>query len=169
MNRHQWRQCSCLALRRRTIEASDEEHPCQDGVMTVAPRRISERVSAISESATLAVDAKARALKAAGRPVIGFGAGEPDFPTPDYIVAAAQHACTLPRFHHYSPTPGLPATYTSATGGGPPVGWCLPASPCGKYQSRPCRHRAVAQLARVPVSKTGGWGFESLLPCECGP
>ena len=76
--------------------------------MTVAPRRISERVSAISESATLAVDAKAKALKAAGRPVIGFGAGEPDFPTPDYIVAAAQRACAEPRFHHYSPTPGLP-------------------------------------------------------------
>ena len=76
--------------------------------MTVAPRRISERVSAISESATLAVDAKARALKAAGRPVIGFGAGEPDFPTPGYIVEAAQQACTQPRFHHYSPTPGLP-------------------------------------------------------------
>ena len=76
--------------------------------MTVAPRRVSKRVSAISESATLAVDAKARALKAAGRPVIGFGAGEPDFPTPDYIVEAAQEACTKPRFHHYSPTPGLP-------------------------------------------------------------
>src|SRR6516164_10693932 len=39
----------------------------------------------------------------------------------------------------------------------------------GRYLPRPCRHRAVAQLARVPVSKTGGWGFESLLPCECGP
>src|SRR6516162_6971614 len=76
--------------------------------MTAAHRRISERVSAITESATLAVDAKAKALKAAGRPVIGFGAGEPDFPTPDYIVAAAQRACAEPRFHHYSPTPGLP-------------------------------------------------------------
>src|SRR6201992_128697 len=70
--------------------------------------RISARVSAISESATLAVDAKARALKAAGRPVIGFGTGEPDFPTPDYIVAAAQRACAEPRFQKYSPTPGLP-------------------------------------------------------------
>src|SRR6266571_4458805 len=60
--------------------------------MTAAHHRISERVSAITESATLAVDAKAKALKAAGRPVIGFGAGEPDFPTPDYIVAAAQRA-----------------------------------------------------------------------------
>ncbi len=76
--------------------------------MTVAHRRISERVSAITESATLAVDAKAKALKAAGRPVIGFGAGEPDFPTPGYIVEAAQRACADPRFHHYSPTPGLP-------------------------------------------------------------
>src|SRR5215467_10724202 len=76
--------------------------------MTVAHRRISERVSAITESATLAVDAKAKALKAAGRPVIGYGAGEPDFPTPDYIVAAAQRACAEPRFHKYSPTPGLP-------------------------------------------------------------
>src|ERR1022692_4830902 len=70
--------------------------------------RISARVSAITESATLAVDAKARALKAAGRPVIGFGVGEPDFPTPDYIVEAAQRACAEPRFHKYSPTSGLP-------------------------------------------------------------
>jgi aspartate aminotransferase len=70
--------------------------------------RVSARISGIAESATLAVDAKARALKAAGRPVIGFGAGEPDFPTPDYIVAAAQRACANPRFHKYSPTPGLP-------------------------------------------------------------
>src|SRR5690348_906562 len=76
--------------------------------MTAAHHRISQRVSAITESATLAVDAKAKALKAAGRPVIGFGAGEPDFPTPDYIVAAAQRACAEPRCHKYSPTPGLP-------------------------------------------------------------
>ena len=48
-------------------------------------------------------------LKAAGRPVIGFGAGEPDFPTPDYIVAAAQRACGEPRFHKYTPTAGLPS------------------------------------------------------------
>ncbi len=70
--------------------------------------RISARISAISESATLAVDAKAKALKAAGRPVIGFGAGEPDFPTPDYIVAAAQRACAEPRLHKYTPAAGLP-------------------------------------------------------------
>jgi aspartate aminotransferase len=65
-------------------------------------------VSAISESATLAVDTKAKALKAAGRPVIGFGAGEPDFPTPDYIVAAAKEAAATPRFHKYTPAAGLP-------------------------------------------------------------
>ena len=63
---------------------------------------------AISESATLAVDAKAKALKAAGRPVIGFGAGEPDFPTPGYIVEAAQRAAAEPRFHKYTPAGGLP-------------------------------------------------------------
>ena len=70
--------------------------------------RISDRIAAIAESATLAVDAKAKALKAAGRPVIGFGAGEPDFPTPDYIVAAAVEAAKNPKYHHYTPVPGLP-------------------------------------------------------------
>jgi len=70
--------------------------------------RISARIAAINESATLAVDAKAKALKAAGENVIGFGAGEPDFPTPERIVAAAVAAAREPRFHHYSPTPGLP-------------------------------------------------------------
>jgi aspartate/methionine/tyrosine aminotransferase len=76
--------------------------------MAHAPTRISARISAITESATLAVDAKAKELKAAGRPVIGFGAGEPDFPTPDYIVAAAQRACSVPRFQKYTPAAGLP-------------------------------------------------------------
>ena len=70
--------------------------------------RISERIASIAESATLAVDAKAKALKAAGRPVIGFGAGEPDFPTPEYIVDAAVEAARQPRFHRYSPAGGLP-------------------------------------------------------------
>ncbi|HEY0693144.1 MAG TPA: pyridoxal phosphate-dependent aminotransferase [Kribbella sp.] len=70
--------------------------------------RISARIGAISESATLAVDAKAKALKAAGRPVIGFGAGEPDFPTPDYIVEAAVEAARDPKNHRYSPAGGLP-------------------------------------------------------------
>ncbi len=70
--------------------------------------RISARIAAIAESATLAVDAKAKALKAAGRPVIGFGAGEPDFPTPEYIVEAAVAATKVVANHRYSPTPGLP-------------------------------------------------------------
>ncbi|MET7763123.1 pyridoxal phosphate-dependent aminotransferase [Streptomyces sp. NPDC005393] len=71
-------------------------------------RRVSARIGTISESATLAVDAKAKALKAAGRPVIGFGAGEPDFPTPDYIVEAAVAACRDPKYHRYTPAGGLP-------------------------------------------------------------
>ena len=70
--------------------------------------RVSDRVGAIGESATLAVDAKAKALKAAGRPVIGFGAGEPDFATPEHIVEAAAAACRDPRNHRYTPAAGLP-------------------------------------------------------------
>jgi len=70
--------------------------------------RISARIAGITESATLAVDAKAKALKAAGRPVIGFGAGEPDFPTPEPIVQAAVAACAEPRNHRYTPAGGLP-------------------------------------------------------------
>jgi aspartate/methionine/tyrosine aminotransferase len=77
------------------------------GTMSAKPR-ISRRIAAITESATLAVDGKAKALKAAGRPVIGFGAGEPDFPTPDYIVKAAADAAAKPANHRYTPTPGLP-------------------------------------------------------------
>ncbi|WP_303323854.1 pyridoxal phosphate-dependent aminotransferase [Actinomyces radicidentis] len=77
--------------------------------MSTAPRsRVSVRLAAIAPSATLAVDAKAKALKAAGRPVIGFGAGEPDFPTPDYIVEAAVAAAKDPANHKYSPAKGLP-------------------------------------------------------------
>jgi aspartate/methionine/tyrosine aminotransferase len=73
-----------------------------------ARARVSRRIGAIAESATLAVDAKAKALKAAGRPVIGFGAGEPDFPTPEAIVEAAVQAARDPKNHRYTPTPGLP-------------------------------------------------------------
>jgi len=69
---------------------------------------VSKRIGGIAESATLAVDAKAKALKAAGRPVIGFGAGEPDFATPDYIVEAAADACRETRNHRYTPAGGLP-------------------------------------------------------------
>ncbi|MDQ4071062.1 MAG: pyridoxal phosphate-dependent aminotransferase [Actinomycetota bacterium] len=76
--------------------------------MTPTSSRVSRRVAAIEESATLAVDAKAKALKAAGEDVIGFGAGEPDFPTPEHIVAAAAEACAAPRNHHYTPAGGLP-------------------------------------------------------------
>ncbi len=68
-----------------------------DDAPAPAPPRVSRRIGGIAESATLAVDAKAKALKAAGRPVIGFGAGEPDFPTPGYIVEAAVAACAAAR------------------------------------------------------------------------
>ena len=78
--------------------------------MTSSPRdrRVSRRIGAIAESATLKVDARAKALKAEGRPVIGFGAGEPDFPTPGYVVEAAQRACAEPKNHRYTPAGGLP-------------------------------------------------------------
>jgi aspartate/methionine/tyrosine aminotransferase len=71
-------------------------------------KRISERLASIAPSATLAVDAKAKALQAAGENVVGFGAGEPDFPTPAHIVEAAVAACRDPKNHHYTPAGGLP-------------------------------------------------------------
>src|SRR5664279_2485798 len=82
---------------------------CQHGPMNEpTPRaRVSRRVGSIAESATLAVDAKAKSLKAEGRPVIGFGAGEPDFATADYIVAAAVAAAKDPANHRYTPAGGL--------------------------------------------------------------
>jgi aspartate/methionine/tyrosine aminotransferase len=76
---------------------------------TTTHTRISARAGAVAPSATLAVDAAAKALQAAGQHVIGFGAGEPDFPTPEAIVQAAQAACANPVYHHYTPTAGLPA------------------------------------------------------------
>lgn len=79
----------------------------QDSTQTT-PTRVSARIGAIAESATLAVTAKAKALKAEGRPVIGFGAGEPDFPTPEHVVRAAQEACADPANHRYTPAGGLP-------------------------------------------------------------
>lgn len=83
------------------------------GSMTTAgnsadSRRIAARVAEITPSATLAVDSKAKALKASGEPVIGFGAGEPDFPTPEYIVEAAAAATRDVRNHRYTPAAGLP-------------------------------------------------------------
>jgi aspartate/methionine/tyrosine aminotransferase len=74
----------------------------------VGVKRTSRRLAAIAPSATLAVDSKAKALKAAGENVVGFGAGEPDFPTPAHIVEAAVEACRDPRNHRYSPAGGLP-------------------------------------------------------------
>jgi aspartate aminotransferase len=70
--------------------------------------RISRRISAIAESATLKVDAKAKSLQAAGRPVISYAAGEPDFPTPEHIVEAALIAVRDPKNHRYTPAAGLP-------------------------------------------------------------
>ena len=70
--------------------------------------RVSQRLAAIAPSATLAVDSKAKAMKAAGENVVGFGAGEPDFPTPAHIVEAAVEACRDPKNHRYSPAGGLP-------------------------------------------------------------
>ncbi len=69
--------------------------------------RVSDLLGGLAPSATLAVDAKAKALKAAGEPVIGYGAGEPDFATPAHIVEAAAQACYDPRNHKYTPTSGL--------------------------------------------------------------
>lgn len=77
-------------------------------LQATAHPRLSARVGGMAPSATLAVDAMAKAMKAAGRDVIGFGAGEPDFSTPGHIVAAAERACREPRLHHYTPAGGLP-------------------------------------------------------------
>jgi aspartate aminotransferase len=70
--------------------------------------RISKRIAAIAESATLKVDAKAKSLQAEGRPVISYAAGEPDFPTPAHIVEAASKAVVDPKNHRYTPAVGLP-------------------------------------------------------------
>ena len=69
---------------------------------------LSNRIDSVAPSATLAVDSKAKAMKAQGIDVISFGAGEPDFPTPDFIARAASQACLDPRNHRYTPTAGLP-------------------------------------------------------------
>ncbi len=78
------------------------------GAVTADSARIARRIAAISESATLKVDAKAKALKAAGRPVISYAAGEPDFATPDHVVEAAVAAARDPKNHRYTPAAGLP-------------------------------------------------------------
>ncbi len=89
---------------RRKSGEGQQSSICEHGSVA----RVSARIDSITPSATLAVDAKAKALKAAGENVIGFGAGEPDFPTPAHIVDAAVAACRDPRAHHYTPAPGLP-------------------------------------------------------------
>ncbi len=71
-------------------------------------KRISTRIASIAESATLKVDAKAKALQAQGRPVISYAAGEPDFPTPAHIVDAALAAVKDPKNYRYTPATGLP-------------------------------------------------------------
>ncbi|MBX9472458.1 MAG: pyridoxal phosphate-dependent aminotransferase [Chryseoglobus sp.] len=76
--------------------------------VTADSARIARRIAAISESATLKVDAKAKSLKAAGRPVISYAAGEPDFATPDHVVEAAVAAARDPKNHRYTPAAGLP-------------------------------------------------------------
>jgi aspartate aminotransferase len=70
---------------------------------------VARRLTELTESVTLAITAKAKALRAAGEDVIGFGAGEPDFPTPAHVVEAAQRACTDPAMHRYTPAGGIPA------------------------------------------------------------
>ena len=91
----------------RDVTTDDSSTPATSS-QTSQRDRISKRVGSIQPSATLAVDATAKALKAAGRPVIGFGAGEPDFPTPQHIVDAAIEAAQDPSTHRYSATGGLP-------------------------------------------------------------
>jgi aspartate aminotransferase len=99
----------CLAAPKPWLSRPICDDAGMSAVSSAATRsRVSARIGGISESATLAVDAKAKALKAAGRPVIGFGAGEPDFPTPDPIVQAAVEAAADPRNHRYTPAGGLP-------------------------------------------------------------
>lgn len=83
--------------------------PVMQPVRGGAHPRISRRIAGVAPSATLAIDAKAKALKAAGEDVIGFGAGEPDFPTPVEIVEVAAEACRNPANHRYTPAAGLPA------------------------------------------------------------
>jgi len=95
-----------MGERRRRVPWEDE--PARPRLLRVTESRISRRIAAISESATLKVDAKAKALQAAGRPVISYAAGEPDFPTPANVVEAASRAVLDPKNHRYTPAAGLP-------------------------------------------------------------
>ena len=95
-----------MGRRRRRVPWEDEL--ARPRLLRVTESRISRRIAAISESATLKVDAKAKALQAAGRPVISYAAGEPDFPTPANVVEAASRAVLDPKNHRYTPAAGLP-------------------------------------------------------------
>ncbi|WP_181027041.1 pyridoxal phosphate-dependent aminotransferase [Pseudoclavibacter sp. RFBB5] len=95
----------------------------------VSDSRLSPRIAAIAESATLKVDAKAKGLKAAGRPVISYAAGEPDFPTPQHVVEAALVAVSDPKNHRYTPAAGLPELREAiAEKTKRDSGWDVPAS-----------------------------------------
>jgi len=95
----------------------------------VTEQRISRRIAAIAESATLKVDAKAKALQAEGRPVISYAAGEPDFPTPQNIVDAASRAVLDPKNYRYTPAAGLPELREAiAAKTARDSGWAVPAS-----------------------------------------
>ena len=110
---------------------------------TAVRARVSARIGGITESATLAVDAKAKALKAAGRPVIGFGAGEPDFPTPAPIVAAAEAAARTRATTATPPPRGFPSCATrSRRRPGVTPGWAY-GGPGAGHQRR--------QAGRLPV------------------
>src|SRR4051794_36984686 len=90
------------------MDAMTSSQPSSAQPTSPVRSRVSKRIGSIAESATLAVDAKAKALKAAGADVIGFGAGEPDFATPPAIVEAAIEAARKPASHRYTPAAGLP-------------------------------------------------------------
>ena len=101
----------CAAFAKRESDQALVTAPCFTGsklVLVTTNSRISARIAAIAESATLKVDAKAKSLQAAGRPVISYAAGEPDFPTPDHVVEAAVAAVRDPKNHRYTPAIGLP-------------------------------------------------------------
>jgi len=91
-----------------STEAPGPESTANPAAASTDRPRIASRIAAIAESATLKVDAKAKALKAAGRPVISFAAGEPDFATPQHVVDAAVRAAQDPKNHRYTPATGLP-------------------------------------------------------------
>jgi len=98
-----------VAMTRNLEVSSRKLQPCiPPKLVAVTAPRISRRIAAIAESATLKVDSKAKALQAEGRPVISYAAGEPDFPTPQNIVDAAARAVLDPKNYRYTPAAGLP-------------------------------------------------------------